>query len=270
MTTKRPLLVFLGFLAAVALGARAEPPDPPPDRLVQCGYEPVATFGDTLSKDGRLAVGWTIRSKGRKPPAPWVSYDQDKPAAVANMRLLQNEDGTPREGDCYAVDGLVDLKTKKFFPLPSDDVAYQGRARGGFEAAWSGDKQGTRYGVLLNNHTGSHAVFTADLWLVEMRADGPHLTNLKPAAEGAVRGFLHKRDPKDAARYQWQCNVDEINERGEGKYHVFKGETLTLPFEADIIDEESNADAGFLSFDLPAGTVKGVAPDEAGRRTLLH
>lgn len=267
---KQPSLVLLGFLAVVVSVFGQAPADPPLNHLVQCGSEAVATFDDTLSKDGRLVVGWTIRSKGKKPPAPWVDYDQDKPAVVANMHLLQNEDGTPRNGDCYAVDGLVDLKTKQFLELPSEDVAYQGRARGGFEAAWSGDKGGTRYGVLLNNHTGSHAIFTADLWLVEMRADGPHLTNLKPAAEGAIRGFLRKRDPKDAAQYQWQCNVDEITERGQGKYHVFKGGTLTLPFEANVIDKPSDADAGFLSFALPAGTVQGVAPDEAGRRELLR
>ena len=267
---KRPLLVLLGLLAAVVPGSGQPPADPPPDRLVPCGFEQVATFGNTLSKDGRLVVGWTIRSKGKKPPAPWTDYDQDKPEAVANMRLLENEDGTPRHGDCYVADGLVDLKTKRFLELPSEDMAYQGRARGGFEAAWSGDKGGTRYGVLLNNHTGSHAVFTADLWLVEMRADGPHLTDLKPAAEGAIRGFLRKRDPKDTAQYQWQCNVDEINERGQGKFNAFKGGWLTLPFEANVIEKESDADAGFLSFVLPAGTVKGVTPDEAGRRTLLH
>lgn len=270
---KNPWLV-LTMLCSVPLFARAagqEAADPPPGVLVQCGDEQVATFGYTLSKDGRFAVGWTVRAKGgKKAPKPWVGFDRDDPATEATRRLLEDEDDAPRKNGYSVVDGLVDLQAKRFVPWQSQEPHFLGQARADVEAAWSENYQGTRYGILFNNHKGNSYYATMDLLLVTVGADGVHLTNLKPAADVAIKAYLRKRDPKDAARYAWICEANPVNSDSRHTITLFKGETLTLPFSAAIGLETQNVDAGRVSFALPQGTVTGIVSDPEARKSLLH
>ena len=246
--------------------------DAPDGVLVRCGTEQVATFSGTESKDRRFAVGWTIRARGNeKAPAPWAAYNGEVPAVKAGRGRLENEDGSPRKGNYRVVDGLVDLKAKRFTPWQSEEPHYAGRARGSMEAVWSGDRQGTQYGVILNNHEGNSHQATTDLQLVVIGPDEVHLTDLKPATEGAIRTYLHKRDPKDAVRYAWICTADVLTSQSQGRQALtlFKGEALTLPFTASIPGEPQNVDAGRVSFALPQGTVTGTTSDAAAREVLL-
>ncbi len=269
---KPPFVPFTVCLALFVVRAAAQDHTNPADGVVvQCGSEPVATFSGTRSKDGRYAVGWTIRAKGNnKAPSPWTVCDQADPTTAATLRLLENEDGSPRHGDYRVVDGLVDLKAKRFVPWQGGDFVYAGEAQASMVAVWSGDRQGTRYGVVFNNHEGNSYQATMDLQLVVVGPDGAHLSDLKLAADEAIKAYLQRRDPKDAAHYAWMCNPDVISQDGRQAVTLFKGETLTLPFEASVPQQYQNVDAGRVSFALPQGTVTGTVSDPAARKVLLH
>ena len=267
------VLVSLCFVPCVVHAAGQEAADPPQDVLVQCGDEQVSTFGDTVSKDGHYAVGWTIRAKGgKKAPAPWAEVDQNSPATASTVRLLENEDGTPRKSAYTVVDGLVDLRAKRFVPWQSQEPHYVYQARGSMSAAWCGDGSSTRYGILCNNHKGNSYEATVDLQLVVLGPDGAHFTDLKPGADTAIKAYLRKRDPKDAARYAWICEPDKPSDgdKGQRALTLFKGDTLTLPFTAAIGLETQNVDAGQVSFALPQGTVTGTVSDPEARKALLQ
>ena len=191
------VLASLCFVPCAVHAAGQEADDSPQGVLVQCGDEQVSTFGDTVSKDRRYAVGWTIRAKGgKKAPAPWAEADRDSPATAATLRLLENEDSSPRKSDYTVVDGLVDLKAKRFVPWQSQEPHYVYPARGSMSVAWSGDGRSTRYGILCNNHQGNSYEATIDLQLVVVGPDGAHLTNLKPGRTRPSRRTCASVTPK--------------------------------------------------------------------------
>ena len=95
------------------------------------------------------------------------------------------------------------------------------------------------------------------------------MVDLKPVADAAIKAYLRKRDPKDAARYAWICTPDPVNSTSPHTATLFKGETLTLPFTAAIGLETQNVDAGRVSFALPQGTVTGTVSDPEARKSLL-
>ena len=267
------VLASLCLAPCAVYAAGQEADDSPPGVLVQCGDEQVSTFGYTVSKDGHYAVGWTIRAKGgKKVPAPWAEADQNSPATARTVRLLENEDGTPRKSGYTVVDGLVDLKAKHFVPWQSQEPHYVYQARGSMSVAWSEDGNSIRYGILCNNHKGNSYVTTIDLQLVVIGPDGVHLTDLKPGADAAIKAYLRKRDPKDAARYAWICEPDELSgsDKAAKALPLFKGDTLTLPFTAAIGLETQNVDAGRVSFTLPQGAVTGTVSDPEARKALLQ
>jgi hypothetical protein len=242
--------------------------DVPNATLVQCGTDQVAIFPDTTSKDGRFAVGWTIRAHGKPGLQPWAVYDPDDSTLHARMSLLLDDAGAPRHGDFAAVVGLVDLHAKQFTVLPSEEPPFPGQARADLSVRWYEPKGVARYGVIINNHDGNSAQFTIDLSLIDVSGKQARVVSLKPAAEQAIGKFLQARDPKDHARYEWRCDLDRISNTGRTPYDAFSSSALTLPFEADIPGEPKNVDAGLVSFSLPSGAVRGSTPDEAARRSL--
>ena len=195
--------------------------------------------------------------------------NQEDPKLEAAIRLLEDEEGAPRHGGDYTVvNGLVDLRAKHFTPWQSQEPHFAGMARADVEAAWSEDDKGVRYGVLFNNHQGNSYEVTVDLQLVVAGPGGAHLTDLKPAADAAIKTYLRKRAPKDAARYAWIHTVEPVDARRPAP-PLFKGETLSLPFTAAFSQETRNVDAGWVSFALPQGTVTGTVSDPVARKSRL-
>ena len=132
-----------------------------------------------------------------------------------------------------------------FTPLPSRDPYFRSKNHGGLEATWSDEAHGTRYGVIANNDGGHSFERTDELWLVAIDARGTRFSELTPVADKAVRAYLRKHDPEDAARSFW-------------KYHFqggcFQGQKLSVHFDAMIpIDEP--VDDGTVRFALPKGAV---------------
>jgi len=230
--------------------------------LVRCGNEQIAIFPDTTSKDGRFAIGWTIRSHAAHAPAPWSVYDPDNPVLARSMALLRDDQGAIRKGDVAAVDGLVDLRAKTFTAFRSDEPVFAGNAHDDFVVRWYEPHGAARFGVVINNHDGNSAQLTIDLWLVDA-SGAPRVVDLKPRADEAIHAFLKKRDPKDAAKYEWRCDVAAAHD-------VFTSNSLALTFVADVPDEPRDVDAGRIEFAVPSGDVTRSSPDAAARRALLH
>lgn len=261
--------VLVIAVAGVVLASLASADAPKADAtLVQCGADQVAIFPGTTSKDGRFAVGWTIRAHGKPGLEPWAVYDPDDPALHGRMSLLLDDEGALRKGDYTPVVGLVDLHAKQFTVLPTEEPPFPGQARADLSVRWYEPKGVARYGVIINNHDGNSAQFTIAMSLIDVSGKQARVVSLKAAAEQAIGKFLQARDPKDHARYEWRCDLDRISSAGRAPYDAFSSGGLTLPFEADIPGEPKNVDAGLVSFSLPSGAVRGSTPDEAARRRL--
>jgi hypothetical protein len=266
---QRRIVVLVVAVVGVVLASLASADEPKADAtLVRCGSDQVAIFPDTTSKDGRFAVGWTIRGHGKPAPAPWAVYDPDDQALHGRMSLLLDDEGALRKGDYTPVVGLVDLRAKQFTVLPSEEPPFPGQARADLSVRWYEPKGVARYGVIINNHDGNSSQFTIDLSLIDLSGKQARVVALKPAAEQAIGKFLQARDPKDHARYEWRCGLDRISKTSRAPFDAFTSDELTLPFEADIPGEPQNVDAGLVRFSLPSGAVRGSTPDEAARRSL--
>ncbi len=254
-------LLFLGIALLAARASGQVFTHPLDGVLVDCGTEKVVIVEDTESKDGHFAAAWTLHPNGKKAPVNWSAYTRKDPAAF----LVKFPVGdAPGQGSYSLVNGVVNLPGKTFVPLPSQDPYYPGKEHGSLRVAWSDDRQGVRYGVVGNTVGSNHSENTVELFLVALGGPGgPRVADLKADADKAVRGYLHKRDPKDAPRYEWSYDFTEFAEGSKkGRPQVFKGDTLTAHFNAEIPLEDSE-DPGCVSFSLPKGNVTGIVSDKA-------
>ena len=267
MTPRRFLPLCLLVLAPRADGQTDQPPLD--GTLVRCGTEQVAIFGDTVSKARRFAVGWTIRPNGKQAAVDWSAYRRDDPLSFIKKYGLNanpTEDGdNPNRSGYWLVNGVLDLRAKTFSALAFESPYFPDKYRSELEAAWSLDRRGVRYGVIANSVGSNHTDNSVDLQLVESDLDGVHVTDLKPAADQAVKDFMRRRDPKDYKRYAWHYDFEGIGQHSEATLTPFKGDTLTIHFDAEVFLESNNQDAGLVSFALPKGTVVGTVADKKGR-----
>ena len=166
--------------------------------LVDCQIGKAVILANTERPEAGLAVVWTLQPNRQQAPVDWSLYDDEN----KSWHLLQKfpiDHETPSNGDYLLVDGVLDLKTKVFTPLPSRAPYYPTENHGSLTAAWSDEVHGVRYGVIANNGGGHYFERTLELWLVRIDAQGTHFTELTPAADRAVPAYLRKHDSKDAA-----------------------------------------------------------------------
>lgn len=262
-------LFLLSFLALAAFAHGQTDPSSLDGNLVHCGAEQVAIIAHTESKDGRFAAAWTIRPKGKQTPVDWSAYRRDDPLALVKKHGLNDnpgEDGDdPGQSGYLLVNGVLDLRAGTFTALAFESPYYPEKYRGGLEAIWSEDRHGARYGALANDVGSNHTDDTVDLRLVECGPDGVHVTDLKPAADRAVKSFLRRRDPKNYRRYSWRYDFEAIGHHSEATLTPFQGDALTVHFNADVFLEPNDQAAGYVSFALPKGTVTGAAAKEGKR-----
>ncbi len=268
----RHALAAFVWLAARA-SAQADPA-PLDGTLVRCGADTVVVVAGTASSDGRHAAGWTIRPKDGQPAVDWSAYRRDDPqATVSKYHLNDNpgEDGDdPAKSPYVLLNGVLDLRARKFVPLASGSPFFPYRRHASLAAAWSDERDGTHYAVLANNSGGRESEQTEDLSLVRLGPGAARVTDLRPAADEAVRGFLRRRDPKDCRRYVWSFDFLAIGAHSEATLVPFKNGALTIHFSANIPGEPNNLDVGYVTFMLPEGKVAGTVGDDAERRRLLR
>jgi hypothetical protein len=251
--TLKRIVLFVALVCTTPT-ARAEDEG----RLVSCAGSTISVFPNTTSPDGRWAIGWTIRSvHAGKAPKPWLVFDRDEPTISAAVDRLQKEDGSERSDDLVTELGWVDLKAKHFSPLPVSEPIYPGHPRSSLDMTWRRDG---RYVVVIDNHEGNSIYETNDAWLFAVTHSGPQQpVDLKPAAVSAMRDFIRKRDPKDAARY-----LGELT----GKNARWRNDAVELSFSTMIPSAMQNIDAGILTFAIPDGSVRGIVADPATRKRL--
>ena len=247
MKASRLLTLLCLPLFALSVSAQEEPQDAPSRLLVDSSSGKVVIVAGTEETQAGLAVAWTLRPNRKHAPVDWSHY-KDTDGSMHLMEKFPVDDEHPANGDYLLVNGVLDLKTKGFTPLPSRAPYFPNKNHGGLEAEWSDEAHGTRYGVIANNGGGHYVERTLELWLVQIDAQGTHFTELTPAAEKAVRAYMRKRDPKDADGYAWKCNFGD---------DVFQGQKLSVHFDAETALEK-DMDDGTIHFALPKGTVTGT------------
>ena len=258
---KPPFFLLLGLALFLAHAAGQDASNHLDGTLVECGTDRVVILEGTASKDGHFAVAWTLRPKPGKPPVDWSAYDHTAPAAFA--KRYQGEDSTdwPPDNGYQLVNGLVDLRAKTFTPLPGSDPYFPGEQHCHLDAAWSEDRHGSRYGVIINAAGNRHDESTVDLCLAFLGAGGARFVDLKPAADHAVREYLHRRDPRDYQKHEWSYDFD-ATPNGSKPLATFRGDVLTIHFNADIPDHDTDFDSGRVLFALPKGSVTGTSADK--------
>lgn len=267
----RRLLFFCLWALAVRADAQAKP-STLGGTVVRCGAEQAVILEGSVSADGRLAAGWTIRSKDKQAAVDWSAYRRDEPLAFVKKYGLDDnpgEDGQdPDKSPYQLVNGVVDLRAGTFAAFASESPYFPGKYRSSLAAAWSSEHRGVRYGVLANSVGSNHTDNNVDLRLVQLGLGGGRVTDLKPAADEAVNSFMRRRAPKDHKRYAWRYDFEAVGRHSEATLIPFKGDTLTVHFYAYVLLEPNNQGAGFVSFALSKGTVVGTRADDAWRATF--
>ena len=215
--------------------------------LVNFQNVPVVIVPETEDSDAGLAVAWTLRPNRKHTTVDWSLYS-DEEGAYELLKKFPDDFEHPADGDYRLFNGVVDLKRKVFTHLPSRDPYFRSKNHGSLEANWSSEAHGTRYGVIANNGGGHSFERTYELWLVTIDARGTRFSELTPAADKAVRAYLRKHDPEDAASSFWK--YDFLN-------GCFQGQKLSVHFDA-MIPIDVPVDDGTVHFALPRGTVTGT------------
>lgn len=243
---------------------------------MDCGQEKVVAAEGTFSKDNHFAAAWTIHPQADKPLVDWSVYERDNPLALVDRYGVNSNPsaGPGKENDAAGsgyllINGVVDLTAKRFMPLATEDPWFPGKTRAALRTVWSADRHGMCYGAIGNTVGSKYTEGNVDLWLVELSAGGMNVVNLKPGADEAVQAFLHRRDPKDAERYQWSFTFDDLDAKAGRLTTGFKGDVLALRFIATVPDKTDDLDVGFVQFRLPKGEVRGAVADAAGRRRFF-
>lgn len=252
----KPLLSLLfAVLLAPSLSAQAPPDDPQAGTLVDCGNEKVAIFERTESRDGRFALGWTVRPNRKKDPVDWSTYQRDDPLAF--LEKYPDDVEKPDAGDYVLVNGVLDLRAKTFVPLPGKDPYFPGYNHHGLAVAWSEERNGARYALVSNDSRFS----TDELFLVRLGAGPVWIVDLSPEADKAVAKRMRRRDPKDYRDYE--TTYDPRSEADSGTPRTeFRKNSVTVHFDTGVPKSEVNTDAGKITFALPKGNVLRIDFDK--------
>ena len=234
------LLRVLLLCLAVCTG-RAQARDPQDGALVDCGPEKVAVFEGSVSPDGHYAFGWTVRPGRNQKPVDWATYN---PHTINDWLQAYLPEPDATNPDYTLVNGVLDLRTRKFTPVPSRFPYWPNKNHGDMGVAWSHGSQPGKFAVIHNDAR----FFTIDLWLVETGDGNIRVVDLADPAEKSVRSFLHRRFP---GKYgDLAVTYGDVS---------FKNGAALLDFSAEIPKSaDDSGGGGTVSVALPGGTITGV------------
>jgi len=225
-------------------------------RLVDVDTGKAVVFEETVSPDGNYAIGWTIRplQKDAK-PVDWSLWNPDDTDKLLNAYVPNLGDPPTDKDDYKFVNGVIDLKGKKFLELPTDVPDYPHKNRGYVVVAWGPEKQNPRYGLIE-----SDARFeTADFWLVTIDSSGMHEVDLADAFNKVIDPIVREKRPLTASQYENFLSL--TGGQAENVDVAFKGDSATINFESDIPKSEDDTSMveGKLTFRLSDGKVLHVS-----------
>ena len=228
------------------------PADPKADTLVDCGKEKAVILGHTETRDGAYALGWTLHRHRARCPVDWKAYDHADPNTFI-AKYSTRDDLAP--GDYALIDGVLDLRAKRFVPLPTTEPYYPNKPDVTLHVAWSDDEQGTRFALVGND--GSPRTF--NLWLIEASPRRLRAEDRAPAADRAVWGFLRKQGVKTPGDYHVSFAPTPPSAGTKPTSVPFKGTVLEIPFRAQVPRADNLPQfSGTLTMTLAGGKVTGV------------
>lgn len=208
------------------------------DAKLKAGGEVAWVIEDSTNADGDLAVLFTARSKGSKPPKfPYLA----RGVAPFETDALNgfNESAEKVEDRVTMGNAVVSLKDKRVLGRlnlgkPGDQIVYfPGRNHGSLQVLWGPAEEGWHFGVLI---FGAKWESTAVL-LVE--SDGEHLRqlNIKPMLDARAKALLKTalkgRKRADPTRYAISYNEMSVVDPDAG-YSVGNPVTIKIGVSAEI------------------------------------
>jgi hypothetical protein len=248
------LLVLLFGLSASAENVTSQ-------RLVDVGGGKAVVFEETVSPDGRYAIGWTILVRNNAKPVDWSQW---KPADSEKFAWSYDDPMSDEEQNYSLVRCIVDLNAKSLVVLPAD------RERSDFpekaaDIVWSESEHGRLYALVQfgNGAWTRNSTWTMDFWLITIDSTGIHQANLVDTFYKAMQPVLHEKRPL----YFFAYETAYLLQGGKAsiKKASFTDSSATIAFKADdpelIFD--SSAVEGSLTFLLSDGVVTKVSSDTA-------
>jgi uncharacterized protein YecT (DUF1311 family) len=225
-------------------------------RLVDLDTGKAVVFEETVSPDGNYAIGWTIQPRHKEAKlVDWSLWNPDDTDKLVGTYLPNYSDPPTDKDDYELVNGVIDLKGKKFLELPTDNPDYPHKNRGFVVAAWGPVDQKTRYAVVESDARFS----TENLWVVTIDSSGMHQVDWADAFDKAVAPVVRDKRPLNFAQYG---NFFSLLDDGQPqKVDVeFKGGLATISFQSDIpkSDDDTSMVEGKLTFRLSDGKVLQV------------
>jgi uncharacterized protein YecT (DUF1311 family) len=149
-------------------------------------------FQESISKDGRFAVGWTVRpaEKGAK-PVDWSRWNAQDPYTVLrryDWGEYYAEDEGPGETPYAAVDFVVDLKSGRTLLLPTDSPYWTGKTDDStLSVNWGGLPDGRRFALVGN---GQEDAPDTNYWLVNFDKERMRVKDIAGVLAKSVENFL--------------------------------------------------------------------------------
>jgi hypothetical protein len=241
-----------GFFLLALLFLPAWGDDDTSKRLIDVGTTKVAVFEETVSSDGRYAIGWSIRphTKNAK-PVDWSLWDPNDASKLTNVcTYLPGEISDDDDYELY--DCVIDLKAKKILELASADPEYTGKNRGFLAVAWSPAGKGTRYALFENDFRFSNV----NLWLITIDSSGMHQKDLAADLNKATAHIVAEKRPLTHQTYQ---TIYSVATGGVASIPpvAFHDSTVILPFESDIpkSGEDFTEVDGLITIKLADGSI---------------
>jgi uncharacterized protein YecT (DUF1311 family) len=267
------IALILMFIAATRVMVFGEGSD---GRVIACDGDKVVLFDDTTSRDGRYAIGWSLRRVDPKAkPVDWSLWNVDEPydfldkydylgpevTGSGEAPLADAMKSVPATGSANQAprapyelyECVVDLKKKRMLPLRSDWPYWPHKNHGDLNVIWSGEAGGVNYAVVVNGARFS----TANLWLVTARDSGLRQVELTDQLAQESGRILKQKRPLsyDAYAVTW---ADEEDESG-----IFNKDGVRLDFTADIPKMDYETVKGSVVVNLATGKITKAESDTA-------
>jgi uncharacterized protein YecT (DUF1311 family) len=227
--------------------------------LVDTDLGKTLLFPGLSSKDGRYAVGWTIRAaKKGEPSVDWSHWDPTDPDKV--LRLYDWQRYGYMDGVTLpyrALDFVLDNRTGKTANLPTELPNWPGK-RDDWEmiARWYSGEQGQQYTLIESDQKN---LWIGNFWLVTLSETQMGVKELTAPMRTAVNNLLRDRRPEVAASdylvtYPLKAGEEAVDKSG----------LALVPFVANApsSDQKEFQLSGTVSIRLSDGTVTGVSSDQ--------
>jgi uncharacterized protein YecT (DUF1311 family) len=227
---------------------------------IDCGADKVVLFDDATSKDGRYAIGWTLRARDPKAkPVDWKLWDPDSPYDLFDKYDYLDENlgypgVRPRVTPYELFECAVDLKKKRLLALRSDWPYWPNKNHADFQVVWSNATDGTQYAIVKNNARW----FTENLWLVTAEESGMREMELSTRLNVEVAKIVKAKRPLTYTRFglNWLANSDGT----DVTTNIFTGSTVRLGFAA-MIPKGDDSVEGSMTVSLARGGITKVVCD---------